>query len=191
MTTPTLPSIHLLPRETAKLSIEPALSTARSAAHELRQLLTLGSTMFAGLQAPIVFSQIAISVALETLPSASALSMTYSPSAETGFLIALRMLYQMGGAYAALRFALLGIQQTALRLHLHMPPEADGIFGKIQEEISRRKTIIRLRADWMVDLSRSGTDIQGGRLENLLSALSNLDLAYNSKGGNSMRQYSV
>lgn len=176
MTTSTLPSIHSLPLEAAKLSIEPALSTSISAAHQLRSLLTLGSTIFAGLQAPIIFSQVAVAVAVETLPSASALSTTFSPTAGTAFIVALRILYRMGGAFFALRFALLGIKQTALRLHLRVPPEAENIFEKVQEEISRRKTTRRPRAHWVVDLSRSGSDVQAARLESLVGALSDLDL---------------
>jgi hypothetical protein len=101
------------------------------------------------------------------------------------------MLDHMGGAFDALRFALLGIQQTARRLRLNMPPEAESIFGMVQEEISNRNTTSRPRADWVVDLTRSGTDVQAGRLENLLGALSSLDLADHSMGGNSKRQSGV
>lgn len=177
MTTPTLPSIHFLPLEAAKLSIEPALSTARSAALQLRQLLALGSTTFAGLPAPIIFSQVAVAVALDTLPSASMFGATFSPSARTAFNTALRTLYRMGGAFVALRFALLGIKQTAARLHLQVPPEAEHLFGKVQEELFGGKTVTGPKANWLVDLSRSRSDVKAARLENLLSALSNLHLA--------------
>lgn len=148
------------------------------AAHQLRRLLALGSTIFAGLQVPIIFSQVAVAVAIDTLPSASALSTTFSPSAATSFILAIRTLYRMGRAFLALHFAILGIKQTSLRLHLHVPPEAEDIFAKVQEEIFRDgKKSGSLRAKWVVDLSRAGTDMQAAKLESLVRALSDLGVA--------------
>lgn len=158
-------------------SNEPAIYALNSASQQLRQLLAHGSTMFAGLQAPVIFSQVAVVVALDTLPSASALSKSYSPSAGTTFVNALHVLYGMGRVFFALRVALLGIRQTALRMHLPIPAEAEDIFAQVHSDISGTVTTSSLKANWIVGLETAEENVQAARLQNLIKELENLDLA--------------
>ncbi|KAM0714472.1 hypothetical protein Q7P37_010259 [Cladosporium fusiforme] len=155
-----------------------AAYASKSAAQKLRQLLIQGSTMFAGLQAPVIFSQVAVAVALDTLPSpsvSSSASETPSlPSADRTFIVALRVLYSMGRVFVALRLALLGIKQMTTKMHCNVPAGAEDIFSRVQTEISSREAASSMQAGWIVDLNLAGRDLQAARLQNLVRELDSL-----------------
>lgn len=164
------------PLTTAHLSPEPILSAATTAVVQLRHLLHRIHTLFADHPVNFLLSPIALAVAFETVSSASPSSATYHPVARACFLTALRLLRRMSRAFPVLRFALLGIQHAAKRAHFRIPLEAEQIFADLQHGVRQASGTIVPKADWVIDLTRPGGDLQSARLEALVQEIDGLGL---------------
>ena len=134
---PIYPSPHATPLTKAKLPEEPATSIAIAAAQRLRTTLNQFSILYADIQSPVFFMQVSLSVALETLPSASPLRFTFSPDAGECFITALRILHGGSKLWPVISFAALGVEQAAIDMQLSLPAEAEHIFEELKKDIAR------------------------------------------------------
>lgn len=173
-THPSSSSPSSIPLLNAQLPLEPAVSAAITAGVQLRDLLNRIAALYP--TSPLHSNIIppAMTVAFETAPSASYTSLTYHPSARTSFLTALRLLRRMTCAIPLVEFALMGLQQAAIRSNYSLPAEAEQELQEMQRNKAGRA---ELKSLWVVDVKKWGRDGEDvGRLDTLIKEMGEVDL---------------
>lgn len=154
------------------------ISTA--AVKEMRELLVRHEALYGGLGIHVLLSTPILAIAYDAMPTASPTSANYSLSAHMGFLTALRALVRLGKSLPAMNIVILGLRQSALRSSLTLPLESDTYFrmaiAESEREASLRAEGSQIAANWVVDLSRSTTDLESARLDDLVKEMSGLQV---------------
>jgi hypothetical protein len=141
---------------------------------EMRQLLVRHEVLYGGLGVHNVLATPLLALVYDAMPTASPSSSEYSLSAHMGFLTALRMLVRLSRSIPAMNLIILGIKQSAVRTSLSLPPESDVYFRQVSA--AARDTSVQCSANWVVDLSRSTTDVESTRLGNMVTEMRNLNI---------------
>lgn len=144
---------------------------------EMRQLLVRHEALYGGLGIHNVLATPLLALVYDAMPTASPSSSEYSPSAHMGFLTALRMLVRLSRSIPAMNLIILGIRQSALRTSLSLPPESDVYFRQVSA--AARDISLQCSANWVVDLSRSATDVESARLDSMVTEIGNLNIVEN------------
>lgn len=161
-----------------------AKAVTAEAIKEMRQLLVRHEVLYGGLGCQIFLGTPTLAVVFEALPTASPTSEGYSPLAHMSFLTAIRALARMSLVAPVINLAILGIQQAALRSSLSLPPECDEYVReatRATQAPAERKDELDGSAYWVVDLSRSATDLESARLDNLVVEIKGMKLQGNEE----------
>lgn len=150
------------------------MSAALSAAIRQRGLLRRIFELYGHDQIMGFFIFFTWPVAYETLSSASHQSPSFSVEARDAFLAVLRLIRHAGRQYPVMQYAALGIQQTAVKIAVALPLEAEEIFADIKGMIAANKDRDIGRSDWVVVFNTASTDVQGSRLNHLITELNKL-----------------
>lgn len=150
------------------------MAASKTALQNIRQLLVRREILYGGLAINVLFRHAALAVNFEAMPAASPQSIEYSPSAQIGFLTALKTLTSLAQGYFSVKLDILGIQRAATRAAWLLPPEAPDYFRKAKQAIDserNREQGEKVASAWVVDLTRSTTDLESSRLERLLAEI--------------------
>ncbi|KAM0714083.1 hypothetical protein Q7P37_011047 [Cladosporium fusiforme] len=163
---------------------ELAKAVMAEAIKEMHQLLVRHEVLYGGLGCQIFLCTPTLAVVFEALPTASPTSKAYSPSSHMSLLTAIRALARMSLVAPVVNLAILGIQQAALRSSLELPPECDQYLREATlatETSSERKDALEGSAYWVIDLSRSATDLESARLDSLVAETKEMKLGEQKK----------
>lgn len=162
-----------LPLLNAHLPLEPAISVAITAGIQLRYLLERIAALYP--TSPLHSSIIppAMTVAFETLSSASPTSFTYHLSARTSFLTAFHLLKRTTCAIPLVSFALLGLQQAAIRSNSSLPAEVEECLEGIRRNKAGGED---LKSLCVVDVKKWSSEYDTGRLDTLIKEMGEVDL---------------
>lgn len=126
-----------------------------------------------------------LAVAFEAMPTASPHSDNYSPSSHMAFLTAVRTLGRLSSSVPVINLALLGVRQAALRDSISLPQECGEYFERALRASRGAETEGEApegTANWVVDLSRSTTDLEAARLDSLVAEMRQVRLREKGDG---------
>ena len=159
---------------------ESAVAARATSVTALRQLLVRREALYGGLGINTLFSSPALAVIFDALPTASATSPGYTPSAHMAFLTGMRVLVHISRGIWTVYYAVLGVQQAASQMALPVPSEAEAMFKQAAKALEvnpwQEKATKGVSSNWVADFSRPAVDDEDARLSNLVAKMDYLNV---------------
>ena len=148
------------------------------AAGQLRRLLRHHEARFETSPVDINFAAAITAVAFDSISFITTHDGKFSGDEYAGFLAALKMLSRMKRAFHVLHFALQGIKHTLSNNLLKVPAEVASILTASEQSVERNSAIAseRPKANWVFDVHRKDSDVEGARLEAVIRRIEALDV---------------